>query len=104
MALQKAVQGARYTGQEITWSRADGAAQNLVGASLTGTIVNQLTGESRAITGTLAVGTAASGVFSWAYSAADVAEPGDFWVQFKATYGSDFDLSFRQYWRVEAAQ
>lgn len=103
MSLQKAVQGGRYTGQQITWSLDDGTPQDLTGSTLTGTITNQLTGATRAITGTLELVTPASGIFSWSYSAADVAEAGDFWVQFTADYGSSLDdVSYRQYWRVEA--
>lgn len=101
MTLLKAIQGARHTGQEITWTRDDGTPQNLAGATLTGTI-QDAAGDTRTIDGTLAIVTAASGVFSWAYGASDVAEAGEFLVQFKATYTS-YDLTFATYWKVEAA-
>lgn len=104
MALQSAVKGATHTGQEITWyERGSTTPHNLTGATITGTIENE-NGESQAITGVLSVTSAAGGVFTWAYSAADVAVAGRFLVQFKATFvGGKYDLSFYQDWVVERA-
>lgn len=101
MTLPRAIAGARNTGLQITWTQEDGTAQNLTGATLTGTIEDK-DGVTRSITGTLALVTAASGIFSWAYSAADVATVGRYLVQFKATY-TNFDLSYPEVWIVERA-
>jgi hypothetical protein len=105
MALQTAVVGARHTGQQITWTRTDGTAQNLSGATLTGTIKDVTTGVVTSIAGALSIVTAASGIFSWAYAAGDVDAAGEFEVQFKADYGGGlYDLSFAEPWLVVAAQ
>lgn len=88
MALADAVKGALRPAQQITWTRADGDAEDLSGATITGLIRSQRTGQTRAIAGDLSVTTAASGVFTWTYDAADVAEAGEFDVQFVATFGS----------------
>ena len=65
MALADAVAGALRPAQSITWTRDDGTAENLTGATLTGTL-QPLGGTQRAIVGVLTVTTAASGIFSWA--------------------------------------
>lgn len=88
MALANAVQGATRPNQSITWTRADDTAEVLTGATLTG-VIRDAAGTVRAITGTLAVTDGANGVFSWNYSAADVATAGRFEVQFTAAFGSD---------------
>ena len=108
MALENANQGARYTGQRITWTRSDGSAQDLTGATLSGRIkpVNATIAEAFAITGTLTpvTGQEANGIFDWEYSAADVAHWGTFEVQFKATYaGDNFDLSDPADWAIAKA-
>lgn len=90
MALAAAIKGAKRPSQTITWTRADGIAEDLSGATLTGYIRNQRTGATRAIDGDLALVTAASGIFSWAYGDTDVSEAGEsFEVQFVASFGSD---------------
>jgi phosphosulfolactate phosphohydrolase-like enzyme len=101
--LARAVKGGRKTGQQITWTRDDNTPFNLAGATLTGKIRNTTSGGVRAITGTLAIVDAANGVFSWGYSAADVAEAGTFLVQFTATVGSLADLTYATQWIVEDA-
>ena len=103
MALENANQGARHTVQQITWTRTDGTAQNLTGATLTGRIfeIHDPDAPGRAIDGALALVTAASGIFSWTYGATDVASHGKFQVQFKATYdGGSYDLSDPADWEV----
>lgn len=85
MALANAIQNARYAAQQITWSDADSNAVNLTDSTLTG-FIQDANGRIRAIDGTLELVTAASGIFSWAYGANDVATPGDYLVQFVATY------------------
>ena len=87
MSLAAAVAGALRPSQSISWTRADGNAENLTGATLTGKICNE-SGITRAIAGTLAVIDGAGGVFSWSYAAEDVAAPGTFTVQFTATFGA----------------
>jgi hypothetical protein len=100
MALQNAVQNDGHTAQRITWS-AGSAVKDLTGATITGTITDVQTQTTRAITGTLALVTAASGIFSWQYSAADTATVGAYTVQFTATYGDGLiDSSFSASWEV----
>lgn len=103
MALQDAVVGATRRGQQITWTDADGNAENLTGATMTGRILDLSTGQGRAIAGTLALVTAASGVFSWAYDANDVNQAGEFEVQFIATIGGAAHKSFAYAWTVHKA-
>ena len=100
MALQNALQGATHTGQLITWSRSDGTAQDLTGATLTGTITNVVSGVTVSIAGTLTIVTAASGIFSWTYAAADVTTAGQYRVQFTATYSGSPDLTFLADWLI----
>ena len=89
MALAAAIKGAKRPSQTITWTRADGTAEDLSGATLTGFVRNLRTGETRAIDGTLTLVTAASGIFEWAYGDDDVSEAGDAMeVQFVASFGS----------------
>jgi hypothetical protein len=102
MALANAVQNARHTGQTITWLRDDGTPVDLTDATLTGHIRSQLNGATRDITGTLTIVTAASGIFMWAYSVADVATDGIFDVQIYATFPDTLkDTSYSGYWTVE---
>lgn len=83
MALSKAIQGARYTAQLITWQ-----GQNLTGATLTGRISDQADGSTATVSGVLSIINPATGVFSWAYGASDVAAAGLYEVQFVASYGT----------------
>ena len=100
MALANAIQHARKRSQQITWQDEDEAAIDLTGATLTGII--ERSGVQTAITGTLTLVTAASGIFSWAYSSADVAQAGSFFVQFRAKYSADSlsEISYRTKWTV----
>lgn len=102
MGLNRAIEGSRYTGQQLTWTQQDGTAQDLTGATMSGVIVAE-DGTERAITGALTLVTPASGIFNWAYSAVDVGTVGRFMVQFKADYGSGYDLTFQEEWIVEPA-
>lgn len=105
MALAYAVAGATRPSQVITWTRDDSTAENLTGATLTGTIKDSA-GTVRAITGTLSVTTAASGIFTWDYSAADVASAGNFIVQFTAAFGSNPTpaRTIKSQWTIHEAQ
>ena len=88
MALAHAVAGATRPSQVITWTRDDGTAEDLTGATITGKIRSLADGTTRDIAGTLSVTDAAAGEFTWAYAAADVATPGRFQVQFTAAFGT----------------
>lgn len=100
MTLAAAVQYSRKRAQTITWKDDDGNAINLTGATITGII--ERAGVQTAITGTFALVTAASGIFTWTYSAADVAQAGRYFVQFRAKYSSDSlsEISYRTLWHV----
>lgn len=100
MGLSNAVEDARHTSQVITWTDAEGDAQNLTGATLTGRIRDRKTGIERAVDGTLVVTDAANGVFTWTYGAADVADDGVFDVQFIATYAGQNDKTLIERWIV----
>jgi len=102
MPMPNAVQYSRNDTFQITWTFDDDTATpvNLTGATLYGIILRDET--QTAITGTLTVVTALSGVFSWAPSVADVAQAGTFFVQFYAKYsGGKPKLSSRHRWFVE---
>jgi hypothetical protein len=88
MALAAAVQNALRPSQIITWTRADGNAETLTDATLTGKIRDRTTGTTRAIAGTLTVVDGAAGQFRWDYVAADVVTAGTFDVQFVAAFAS----------------
>lgn len=99
MSLAPAIQYARKRTQTITWHDDDGAAIDLTGATITGII--ERNGIQTAITGTLALSVAASGIFTWAYSAADIAQAGTFFVQFRAKYSDHLsEISYRMQWTV----
>jgi len=103
MGLSRAIQGARNTGLQITWAQDDGTAQDLTGATLSGTVEDK-DGNTEAISGTLTIVDAAGGIFTWAYAASDVDTVGRFLVQFKADYGGGlYDLSYPEVWVVERA-
>lgn len=99
MALAAAVQNARHTAQQITWTDDQGNAVDGTGSTLSGYIKQGQT--VRPIDGTLAWVTAASGIFSWAYGANDVGTDGDAEVQFVATYSDGTkDKTMIAQWKV----
>lgn len=100
MALANAVQNAAHTPQRITWTDTDDDPLDLTGATLTGRIRDVATGVTRDITGTLAIVTAAAGLFSWTYSATDVGTAGAFVVQFTADYDAADDKTLIYSWTV----
>lgn len=102
MALVNAVKGSTHTPEAIAWVRADGAPQDLTGATLTAEILRFGTGTARAVTGTLTpLEPRTDGVFTWRYSSGDVAESGDFRVQFTATYpDTSADVTYSAPWTV----
>lgn len=104
MALANAVQGSRHTPQRITWTDTDDDPVNLTGATLSGRIRNVNTGDTADMDGDLAIVSAAAGVFDWTYGQDDVAEAGDYNVQFTATFGdSSKDRTLHHAWTVIAA-
>ena len=88
MALAAAVKGGLRPSQIVTWQQDSGAVLDITGATLTGTITNRSSSVTRAIAGTLNVTDGAAGQFKWDYAAGDVADVGEFDVQFDAAFGS----------------
>lgn len=84
--LADAVQGAIRPSQVIRWENEAGEAQDLIGATLSGTIRNKTT--TRTIEGALTVTDTDVGEFRWDYAANDVAITGVFYVQFTAAFAS----------------
>jgi hypothetical protein len=106
MSLKYANQGARHTGQAVTWTRDDSSAQDLTGATITARIepVESPETDEFASDGTFTLTDAINGEFSWEYGEDDVANWGRFLVQFKATYGDgSYDLSDPMEWIVKKA-
>lgn len=105
MALEDAIDGARHTGQRITWLDADGRPHNLTGVSaVSGTLRNTVTDAMRPIAGVLTpVAPLTKGVFTWAYAAGDLV-PGTYEVEFTATYSDGLsDRTFVSAWTVRPA-
>lgn len=104
MSIPNAVQTSRRPTLRITWQRTNGEPVDLTGSAITGTIKNKSTGATAAITGTLALVDADMGIFSWAFGSVDVGTAGNFFVQFRATYGdATFELSIPESWEVVTA-
>jgi hypothetical protein len=104
ITLPAAIEGARKRSLTITWKDTDDVAIDLTGATITGKIKNMSTGVTASIDGTLALVTAASGIFSWTFGAVDVGTVGFFKVQFIATYaGALTNKTFIADWEVKDA-
>ena len=88
MALAHAIVGARRPSQIITWTRDDGAPEDLTGATLTGKIRLYSQTTSQAIVGSLTVLNGAAGTFRWDYDDTDVETAGTHEVQIVAAYAS----------------
>lgn len=84
--LAAAVQDALRPVQQITWLDGEGVALDLTDATITGAMRNRAGGVVRAIAGDLDITQATDGIFTWTYDAADVADAGEFDVQFTATW------------------
>lgn len=84
--LAAAIQGALRPVQQVTWLDGEGVALDLTDATITGIIRNRASGATRAIAGDLDITQATDGIFTWTYDAADVADAGQFDVQFTATW------------------
>jgi hypothetical protein len=79
---------------------------SLTGATLTGTKRKKYETAVTAIDGTLTPDAdqgANPGVFTWDYGAGDVGEPGEFFVQLRATF-TDFDATIQSRWVVHGVQ
>lgn len=105
MALADGVQGSRKPGQTLTWLDSSGVPVDLTDATMAGVIRNRKTGAARDITGTLTITDDVNGVFTWTYSETDVAEAGDFDVQFIASWstGATPAKTFLSSWRVRTS-
>ena len=105
MGLSKAIQGSNHTVQQITWKDERGNAVDLTGATITGKKHPHNDASSVvAVDGTLALVTATSGIFSWAYGSVDVGTAGSFVVQFIATFADTTkEKSFKEEFKVEDA-
>lgn len=101
MSLPDRVQGALRPSILISWYKG-ATPEDLTDATITGTIFNKYTCEVRAIAGTLTLIDADGGQFRWDLDAADVAEAGNFEVQFTAQYPSPPTpgKSFGENWTV----
>lgn len=98
--LADAVQYARKRAQTITWTDKDGLPINLTNATLRARKADS-DGAQTAVTGALSVTSGAAGQFTWAYSDEDVAEAGDYLVQFSAAKGDGLlEISYQTRWRV----
>lgn len=103
--LPDRVQGGLRPAQGITWQREDGTAEDLTGATLTGKLRDRSTGTERAIAGTLSVTDGSAGAFRWDFAEADVADAGNFDVQFTAEFGAGVTpaRTFIERWTVKEA-
>lgn len=103
MALADGVVGSRYIAQSITWTDDDGTAVDLSGSTLAGFVRPEKDKTTRAIDGSLTADADQvnnTGVFTWAYGAADVAAAGDMEVQFVADYGALDEKTILMAWHV----
>lgn len=104
MALPDSVKNSDHTSILITCQREDGSVVDLTGSTLTGVFKNKVTLVNKNITGTLSLVDAIGGQFRWLHSsgsAGDVANAGNFKVQFTATYGdSTKEISIPEDWQV----
>ena len=100
MSLPDVVSTGTHTALTLTWTRkVQRKPVDLTGATITGRMVriDVLPNVTRDITGTFTIVTATSGIFSWTFSAADIATPGTWEVQFIATYGDGSkELSYKE--------
>lgn len=104
MALPDSVKNSDHTSMLITCQRQDGSVVILTGSTLTGEFKNKVTAVKTSITGTLSLVDAPGGQFRWTHSsgsAGDVANAGNFKVQFTATYGDGTkEISIPEDWQV----
>jgi len=99
------VQGSVRPSLALTWANSDDAPFDLTGATLTGTL-RGYDGVVRVISGDLVLTSAPGGAFRWDLAAGDVAEAGNFTVEFEAAFltGPTPAKSVPARWRVIASQ
>lgn len=103
MGLPTVVQGALRPSLSITWYRGNTTTpEDLTGATLTGTLQRVGVSATQAVAGALVLVNAAGGAFRWDLDAADVATPGDYWVEFTAAFASGASpaKTFAERWTV----
>lgn len=102
MALAGVVEGARHVAQQITWKDDAGNVVDISSSTLTGKLKNRSTGTVTDVDGSLDFETDGSdGVFNWTYGVNDVGTPGNYYVQFIATFGdSSTDKTLQEEWVV----
>lgn len=106
MALPMAIKGGTRPSPLITWYQDNTTTpETLTGATLTGFIYRGSGQDTVAIEGNLTVIDGPGGIFRWDLDAADVAEAGNFYVQFVATFASGQSpaKTFATRWRVAEA-
>lgn len=97
MPLGNAVQGANHTQQRVTWTGWDLSSGTLSAKMVrVGSGALSFEGDTRAVDGTFTlVGDGSGGQFDWEYGTLDIADDGNFYVQFKNLHSGDgsYDLS-----------
>lgn len=87
MAVEiKFIQGATHTGLRITFLDEGASPYDLTGATMSARIKNVSTGTASAATGSFALVTPTSGIFTYTPSSSDIATAGLYKIQFIATY------------------
>lgn len=106
MTLIKLVYGTNHPTYTITWKDEANAVVDLTGATITGRLKNEATGDTYTLTGTFALVTASSGIFSYKPSSTDTTRTvsNKYSIQFTATFAdSTTEKTFKSTcWIVEA--
>lgn len=96
MPLGNAVQGANHTQQRVTWTGWDLSSGTLSARMVrVGSGALSFEGDPRDVDGTFTlVDGGSGGQFDWKYGTLDIANDGNFYVQFTNLHGAnDYDLS-----------
>jgi hypothetical protein len=105
MALSNGVQGSRYDAPTITWL-VDGVAKVLTDSVITAVIEPCNGDDARNSDGAFTlVDGGDDGQFTWQFGDNDIADAGDFYIQFIATYDgiTEVSRSSKMLWTVEAS-
>lgn len=106
-SLPTVIAGALHPSLQLTWRRqgAPAVTEDLSGAALTGVIRDGRASIVRAIAGQLVLVDGPGGVFRWDFDLTDVATPGAYDVEFKATWsvGRSPAKTFAASWIVAAS-
>lgn len=105
MSLPDIVAGSNHRALSLTWTKqTTGAALDLTNATLTARISHKSRdGQSIAIpaTGTFVIVSGPAGTFTWTFSTADIATPGQYQVYFIATYADmTIERAYPVLWNV----